>query len=464
MAESTGRAMTARAMSVATCSRVCSVAAVLLPGALAAQATWTQLATPSSPAARSNHACAFDIARGVVVMFGGDLSTGRSQETWEFDGAQWTLRSPNNSPEARCCHAMAYDFVRSRTVLFGGATPTRADSDDTWEWDGVDWVRAPFVAGPAPRLGLAMAFDFGLGRVVLFGGRTAGLQSFADLWEWNGASWSLIAASGPPGRCCHDLAYHLPTGSLLVFGGWDTRQGNFGDTWRFDGVAWSQLAGPAPTARWGHRMAFDWNQGDVVLHGGSRDSGETWHWDGAAWSLRSTTPTLERNNSSLVWDWMGQRVLMIGGVGLAGTDVWSYGPPLATYATFGSGCAGSLGTPALGAGAGQRPSTGASFTLLASNVPGFAALLFGTSTAAWGALSLPASLQVVGMPGCDLLVRPDATTTFVASGGIAQVPVAIPNQPALIGLAFHNQLFASDPPANAAGITASNGGSGVVGR
>ncbi|MGK0155974.1 MAG: hypothetical protein ACI9SE_002941, partial [Neolewinella sp.] len=47
--------------------------------------TWTR-ASHSGPSARSGHAMAFDSARGAVVLFGGNISSGATDDTWEFDG------------------------------------------------------------------------------------------------------------------------------------------------------------------------------------------------------------------------------------------------------------------------------------------------------------------------------------------------------------------------------------------
>src|SRR5262245_56732341 len=69
---------------------------------------------------RNGHAMAYDSARGVTVLFGGDLSYyNLTGETWEWDGDTWTLRA-TSGPTARVAHAMAYDSARGVTVLFGG--------------------------------------------------------------------------------------------------------------------------------------------------------------------------------------------------------------------------------------------------------------------------------------------------------------------------------------------------------
>ncbi|MCG3125618.1 MAG: hypothetical protein CHACPFDD_00443 [Phycisphaerae bacterium] len=91
------------------------------------------------PSARAGHAMAFDIRRGVTVLFGGS-DVGLSGETWEWDGSAWTLRA-TSGPTPRTRHAMAYDARRGVTVLFGGNDGSVVG--DTWEWDGTAWLQKP---------------------------------------------------------------------------------------------------------------------------------------------------------------------------------------------------------------------------------------------------------------------------------------------------------------------------------
>src|SRR5262245_25675776 len=86
---------------------------------------------------RTTPSMAFDSARNVAVMFGGNDSS-YSGETWEYASAtgQWTLRA-STGPSPRIAAAMAYDAARGVTVLFGGSTATNVDNGETWEWDGV---------------------------------------------------------------------------------------------------------------------------------------------------------------------------------------------------------------------------------------------------------------------------------------------------------------------------------------
>jgi hypothetical protein len=99
---------------------------------------------------RSGFGLAYDIARGVTVLFGG-LQRERDEnlefveqvlnDTWEYDGEQWIHVTPEQFPPARYGHAMAYDEARQVIVLFGGIDATGSPLNDTWEYDGDGWVQ-----------------------------------------------------------------------------------------------------------------------------------------------------------------------------------------------------------------------------------------------------------------------------------------------------------------------------------
>ena len=153
----------------------------------------------------AGHALAYDAARGVTVLFGGD----DSNETWEWDGVAWTLRSPNELPPARSQHALTYDAARGVVLLFGGVASAQP-LNDTWTWDGSQWTQLFPASSPTPRAGHALAYDAARGRVVLFGGVGAGHAVRGDTWEWDGSpgapGWTLrdeagtVAALWPCGR------------------------------------------------------------------------------------------------------------------------------------------------------------------------------------------------------------------------------------------------------------------------
>ncbi len=99
---------------------------------------WRQVTTPVSPMGRWAHAMAYHADRRRVVMFGGygpSWPSGSAlADTWEYDGSMWTQLSLSLFPAAREQHAMAYDSTRSVTVLFGGLASPGGVESDTWEF------------------------------------------------------------------------------------------------------------------------------------------------------------------------------------------------------------------------------------------------------------------------------------------------------------------------------------------
>jgi hypothetical protein len=136
----------------------------------------------------------------------------------------------------------------------------------------------------------------------------------------------------------------------------------------------------------------------------------------------------------------------------------------ASYRPYGVGCAGSLGVPSLSATTGSLPMLGSTFSLTVANMPqNLGIVLLGFSDALLGrTVPLPLSLTPLGMVGCNLLT--DINTTVVVSGGTSATwLLPVPNFAALIGALFYNQALVLDTAANAAGLTASNGGRGRIG-
>ena len=258
--------------------------------------TWTDVSpTPAaSPPVRRAHAMAFDSTRNVVVLFGGE-DDDYFADTWEWNGTTWTDVSPAGTagvdfPSARGDHAMAFDAARGVTVLFGGDTAA-GSSSETWEWNGTAWSNrspagTPGADFPTARHNHAIAYDSMRERVTLFGGHTG--AAAADTWEWNGATWTDVTPSGtagtdfPAGRRRHIAVYDAARGRLVVFGGDDGAM-RFADTWEWTGSAWNRVQTAAtPTARGFHAAAYDAGRDKIVLFGGypggSSYSDETWEY------------------------------------------------------------------------------------------------------------------------------------------------------------------------------------------
>ena len=150
--------------------------------------TWTQKSPQNSPPARYQHAMAYDSAHGQVVLFGGlngNPENASFADTWLWDGTNWTQGSPQTSPAARNEHAMAYDSSQGEVVLFGGIG---GGGNDTWLWDGSNWTEANPQTSPVGRSGGTMSYDSAHDQVVLFGGHGAGglgsQAALGDIWTY----------------------------------------------------------------------------------------------------------------------------------------------------------------------------------------------------------------------------------------------------------------------------------------
>jgi len=293
---------------------------------------WERVAIAgSNPPAVSHHAMAYDSRREVTVLFGGliDSSGNAQDQTWVWNGAvkKWA-QAPWTSPSPRYAHAMAYDVARGVVVLFGGGASPEApgnELNDTWLYGETGWTQA-FPQGDIPgrRLGHVMAYDATREETVLFGGRV-GDTILGDTWVWDGVAWTLRAASGPLPREYAAMAYEPACGTTLLFGGLgDSR---FGDTWRWDGAAWVDVtvAGGGPSPRYGSALAYDAMQSGLWLYGGNTEVdgnvGETWVLSGCSggygWQTPGPNPG-RRVHSAMVFDAPSEHLLLFGG--LAGPD------------------------------------------------------------------------------------------------------------------------------------------------
>ena len=297
---------------------------------------WALRTPVTSPTARSEHAMAYDAARGVTVLFGGWDSSGYLNETWEWDGVDWVQRTPATAPSTRMGPAMAYDAERGVTVLFGGYNDGGAMSD-TWEWDGDDWLQRTPATIPPVRGLAAMAYDSARGVTVLFGGWYYDYMHryLDDTWEWDGEDWvQRTPAAAPSGRSMTGLAYDAGRGVTVLFGGFNG--GFLGDTWEWDGTDWLQRTpAAAPSARYSGRMVYDAARGVSLLFGGYdvtyNDQNDTWDWDGTDWVQRSPANSPPaRELHAMAYDSARGLAVLFGGTGPIGWlgDTWEY--PMAT--------------------------------------------------------------------------------------------------------------------------------------
>ena len=172
-------------------------------------------------------------------------------DTWAFDGTDWT-QLQDVGPAARREHAMAYDVARQRVVLYGGGT-SNEDASDTWEWNGTAWTQVQDI-GPGPSLGGAMTFDGD--SVLLFGGASSftampAPQIFGGTWEWAGATWTQRQDIGPSARWGLAVAYDADRERTVLFGGVSVPPGDGAVTTSVLADTWEATVKAAPNGAGG---------------------------------------------------------------------------------------------------------------------------------------------------------------------------------------------------------------------
>jgi hypothetical protein len=63
----------------------------------------------------------------------------------------WSQRNTLTAPSPRNSHAMAFDLDRGVAVVFGGYNGTNVALGDTWESNPIGWVRRTVAVAPPAR-------------------------------------------------------------------------------------------------------------------------------------------------------------------------------------------------------------------------------------------------------------------------------------------------------------------------
>jgi hypothetical protein len=300
-----------------------------------AATAWTERIPPSCPPARTGAAMVTDDARHQVLLFGGSASPlGQVPpalgDTWIWDGAAWSERHPNPAPPARTGAVAAYDAARSVVVLFGGeglddkGAPVAFDA--TWTWNGSAWKRlAPKTAPPGLPLA-SMAWDPGGRSVILV---TSTTPQAAQTWSWDGAAWTQLHPHTTPPQGSLVAAPDL--GGLLLVS--PTGADGQPSTWSWAGADWHRLGVPGTPALTGAAVAYQAAAHRVVLFAGDCPTGHcpsdaTWVFDGRAWTqVPSASTPLPRSGAALAPDPNHPGLVLFGGTSFLQLfrDTWEFG-------------------------------------------------------------------------------------------------------------------------------------------
>jgi len=403
---------------------------------------------------------------GGLVLFGGNAPL-VTNETWSYDGTTWTQLTPPTSPSGRFGAQLVHDSARNVAVLYGGLTSNLSmlpASYETWEWNGVTWALATSVANAGPRYRYGACFDSLRGRVVMYGGQStqaAGTLN-SQTWEYDGTTWTEVATIGNPGRRDRPaMCFHAGIGMTVMFGGHDGLALT-DETWLYEGFSgtWFQaaLAVPKPSPRNAAALVYDPLHNLCILMGGQGANvlSDTWVFDGTRWTQQATTTQPGRDHMMAFLPTNGQVVRFGGFVAAPSTlsnQTWELGT-----GTYGAGCAGTNGVPAL-ASAGAM-TLGQPWTVNATNLnPTFslAFLVLGFTPLPGIDLTL-----LLNMPGCAAYVSPDLLLGIAGAGGAASWTWPAVAGP--IGAALYTQALCFDPPANGFGFTVSNAVYATIGN
>jgi len=417
---------------------------LLMLAPAAAQPVWQQRLPANAPPARFGHGMVYDSVRGEYLLFGGlQVPSQYLNDTWVWDGTDWRQRQPASAPGPRVGPQMAWDAARGRVVLFGGYNAGSLTAD-TWEWDGTSWLlQQPAASPPACYYG-AMVFDGNRGSVLLFGGGTLP-PGATGTWEWRGGNWTRLSpATSPPARVHHKMAWDARRGRVVLFGGAPSgAPGALSDTWEWDGTNWAAMS-PAhrPSARLQMALAWDPFRERAVLFGGrphpaTSDFNDTWEWDGVDWTQRSAGTPPARAYAPMETDTRRHRLVIFGGYTVPVNDTWELETgPLARARPIGAGCSGCAGIPALVA-VGLPRLGNAAFALRIEMARPSAGALFAVGATGASTPFGPCTLH---------LAWPFAVFSAVTDlGGLAVLPLPVPDSPALRGAVALAQAVVADP-------------------
>lgn len=355
------------------------------------------------------------VAAGDFTTIGGAPIAGIAR----FDGAAW-------QPLGGAIN----ESVVAAAQLTGGDLVVVTASSRLARLQGAQWVTLAGPAGPATgttRRTVAAARDGGF-FVDRLTAATGTVNGFLERWSAQSVLTTTITL--PSNNAVSAIA-ELRDGSVAIA----TTPGVL----RYDGATvqpLGTLANPVVTAVVGlpdGSIAASIRQSPA----GGATTQTTMRWDGSAWTA------LHPSGAAKLVALRNGDLLLVGATLLDATRAAALarrtGSCPSTSAAIASGCATGAATLTSDA-----PWVGQTLRLEARGLP-FAAFALAVGSTQPANMPL-ASAFTTAIPGCALLVQPDVTSLQFAVNGGAQLAFAIPNSPAVVGVAFRQQFvsFAFD--------------------
>lgn len=307
-------------------------------------------------------------------------------------------------------------------------------------WDGSAWHAFP--VSPGNTLAQTNQIEW-LPNGDLITGGTYLLGSFGNpinrIMRWDGVTWHALL---PSASNTLNAMTVLDGGELVAAGAFSLPGGAGPNLMRWDGTTWHAIGGPAAGTVSELLVLPD---GDFLV-AGNMPKGVV-RWDGTAWR----DPSFFGNSIATMKLDVDSRVI----VGGEFTRIFHHSTflpePTSGVAVIASACpplASSVGVACTGSSAllqfsaDTLPWIGAAFETTGTGVP--ATALVATATG-FTTTQQPLSLVISqALPACQLLVVPSAVAVQLATTGMVQQQLALPDDVALIGQQFHQQLVAWD--------------------
>lgn len=141
--------------------------------------TWTPVFTPTVVGTGDRHfnAMTYDPVGQRVLLFGGVDGNGLNADIWSYDGLDWTFLNPAGTwPTPRANATMVFDTSRNIVVVHGGDDTSGVPTDNTWELDIASLTWSQPSAFPPPRTFHAAAFDEARCETIVYGGDAGGFM------------------------------------------------------------------------------------------------------------------------------------------------------------------------------------------------------------------------------------------------------------------------------------------------